>query len=906
VASPDEEIARLTGELEKLGAEAETLTSQVAGTAIVPVGESATAVKLRLASARKELARTAAAIRARGDELREAMLRKQHELTGVLEPMRTQIARLEEGIQAVNLYLGRDEDLVQLADGASAPADTPIVVRQQVLAMDEECAVAAEEGGIDHQSIDEFDAWLLEDPAHLDQVLPEQKGVVALMPRRSDVDYGDPWVSARKNEANHQTYFLVRNGERLYRTTIDDFRVGARLVPARDEFTSFFTRRRYDNNTRSYVHEEIRPGSWEWEEAEEKAEAHQRHYMRVALVLQGLVDRTAVFHPLPVAGLSLLGPDAYDAGHVVIVLDDEHQLGTGKQAFKDWLRETNRELRPGMRIIGAFGSSTFKYLDGDYGHSRIPTSRWASWPDSLVLHTIVDRGKRGGFVFRYDRTDLPSWSEGHKRASCLVFADDEFILAVDRARVEDMERFLRSRTDRKHYASMFPVLKAAIAVKRAEAEEEAPFRQLLAGTIATRNDVSVGEAEADVADLVDWWKFANRHHRPLVGLGDLEQRQTIDSICAEHKRRLADRARAGVDAALVTRLRERHPGAILVARKRSGALIVLVPSAAGQTVFVDEYESTARGEPKASSTWRLVGSRAARWTVLWEAEQWATWDKTASLKEHLTGPEIEALAAEIVEQFDADNWGELVAVTYWPTSREDDWDDWHRHFQVYAREAKSVVPKSVWKPAEAPKLYRHTFKWRRTTGNVPVLDNAAGRYKYGFDLEHGRKVSDPLFDNLPLLYLDERLLADLHRDSARYTEAAQIRRAWSNKVWSATASVREAWRKRELEAARVKFIDDFLDADLWEDHRKTVRIDYPYNHERETWVRNPDNLAALIRPLLLANVAIAGMTVADAVDKHREIAGDPPEIPEDLLDLAFSRPVDEDEDEEEHEDDEDD
>jgi hypothetical protein len=37
--------------------------------------------------------------------------------------------------------------------------------------MDEECAVAAEHGGIDARSIEQFDEWLLADPAHLDQVL---------------------------------------------------------------------------------------------------------------------------------------------------------------------------------------------------------------------------------------------------------------------------------------------------------------------------------------------------------------------------------------------------------------------------------------------------------------------------------------------------------------------------------------------------------------------------------------------------------------------------------------------------------------------------------------------------------------------------------------------------------------
>ena len=41
--------------------------------------------------------------------------------------------------------------------------------------------------GIDARSIEQFDEWLLADPAHLDQVLPEAKGVVVLVPRWTEL-----------------------------------------------------------------------------------------------------------------------------------------------------------------------------------------------------------------------------------------------------------------------------------------------------------------------------------------------------------------------------------------------------------------------------------------------------------------------------------------------------------------------------------------------------------------------------------------------------------------------------------------------------------------------------------------------------------------------------------------------
>lgn len=93
------------------------------------------------------------------------------------------VAKLEEVVYTVQLYLGRDEEVVCLREGEPAPAETPICIRQNVLFMDEEIALTRPDG-IDFEDIAEFDAWLLADPKHLSQVLPEPKGVVVLGVRR--------------------------------------------------------------------------------------------------------------------------------------------------------------------------------------------------------------------------------------------------------------------------------------------------------------------------------------------------------------------------------------------------------------------------------------------------------------------------------------------------------------------------------------------------------------------------------------------------------------------------------------------------------------------------------------------------------------------------------------------------
>ena len=358
-----DELARLSQDVAALQQALQHVTVHVGGageaagleaiTAIVPVDDrSPGGFKIALARVRQLAQAKQAELQARQTELQGILAEKLAVANALLAPLQELVGQIEEAIWTVNLYLGKDEEIVRLRDGEPAPASTPISVRQLVLAMDEECAVAAEEGGIDARSIAQFDAWLLERPEHLDQVLPEPKGVVVLVPRRQSKDYGDPWSNRAAQEADRQSYFLIRNGERLYRICTD-FIVGTTLLPRRDEFLDFFVEERIDWETRERTRVPLEPGSHAYMEAEKRADARGRHYFRIGLILQGLIDRTPVFHPLPGA-IQVTRPEAYDQGWLRIIADAEPALGDGHERFRDWHARLNATLDVGMRVIGAF------------------------------------------------------------------------------------------------------------------------------------------------------------------------------------------------------------------------------------------------------------------------------------------------------------------------------------------------------------------------------------------------------------------------------------------------------------------------------------------------------------------------------------------------------------------------
>lgn len=596
----------------------------VSGALVVSGDGSAADSKRSMALVRAEALKKKAELDAIEREMKAELEARLAEMRAAAAPLIAQVKRMEEGIWTLNLYLGRDEEIVAIRDNQNLPAadpDEPFTLRQEVLTMDEETAAHAESGGIDARNLDVFDAWIAE-PDNLNRTLPERKGVVALVPRRRGRDYGDPWMQRKMEDANRWTYFLIRNGERVWRMSTE-FVVGKHLTPTVAEFTSLFTSRRYDSAARGYVHTPIEPGTQQWADAEKAQDAKQRHYMRVALVLQGLIDRTPVFHPLPDGGINLLDQRTYDEGRAVMVRDAEAGLTDGRPEFGEWLRSKMKDLRPGMRVMGAFHTSTFREAGGEYEEStgrgpgfyhpndrispRARSSYAADKPADATLYTLDKSATLygvHGFTFKFERKKR--WIDHEHRvpkarATCLVTPGDTFVLPFDLVTADECRYYLASRRNRHAYEEMFPLLKACIEAKEAEAAEEAPFRRLLAAALvhqdarlATEGVPGAGalaDASASDADLVaahqtldgfvDWWKLKNSIHRSLAA----NERQAISDIVSEFAARLRGEDQASRDSAAETAMVARlldpalggDPTIMVIGRTRDGGYLAFAP-----------------------------------------------------------------------------------------------------------------------------------------------------------------------------------------------------------------------------------------------------------------------------------------------------------------------------------------
>lgn len=874
------EIAEATAELERLTTGFDVEVPEQTGQALVQTGGSAeqarthiAAVRAKAMHSRQEVENRVALVRAQQEHVKSLMRKQQQLIEAKLGPLEKLVERLEEGVWMVNLYLGTEERIVTIRGEDFAPADAnePVAIRQLVLYMDEECALYAEQGGLDGSDLEEFDKWVTADPAHLEQVLPERRGVVAIKPRRK--------VSRRREQMALEddeklTYFLIRNGDRLYRT-ITKFEVGERLVPTATEFGSFFYVEKRVGKGRSAhtIRVPLQPGTLAYERAEEAADTSQRHYMRVGLILQGLVDRTTVFHPQPEGGVNFLDHE-HGGKSWRFVADAENLLETSRQPFYEWLAERNAQLQVGMRIVGNWYRYTYKRGEDQWHHRTHPQG--AELPPKGVLLTLEERKGGGTFVVRYKRTE-PVYSyygshEAKVRASCLIDVSDRNFLPFDLVTVEEMEAYLSARGDRHAYEDMFPTLKAAIKAKRAEFATEAPFREMLAGVIARDNGVSVEESAEMVPALVDWFKLTNKWHRPLIGT-EAEQTKAVRMIVAEHARRMRDK---DAKPEVVETIRSGLPNAILVARMRDGGYVALAAEN-DRNVFVSEHKFSAKGVEKSVQRWKMMPAltRRARWSVAWMDEaRMEEWDFAASPKDHLSDPEMAHALARI-----ARNKNGLVAVAYDPSSKT--FASWRHTSDNVIDEARPATGEhEKWKVEQ--KLYR----WTRDADGVTVRDGyrsswsnrTTARKPWDTSLAPGKRPWSAVFDGdaaVPdpdeatnryiVLWHDAALDEHVEQQKAEWHEHLKRKRQIDVLTDKLNRQVADAWEKRAEEQAFQKFVSEYLDPGLWEGHRKTLRDNTfaaPFRPNNTTWDKA---LAHLIEEGGVE--AVAGLTVGEVCER---------------------------------------
>ena len=399
-------------------------------------------------------------------EKRKAELEKLKDSLGlVVADFQKKVKKLERIITTIELYLGINEDIIQIQEGETASKEEPITIRQEVLCMDEEVG-DPEDDGLDCKNSEDFDDWRRQYSTfykkyNYEMMIPEEKGVVVFRVRREEKEYSDnPWINAQMNIPNMKTYILIRNGKNLYRI-FAELNIWPTLFPHRVELQEL--KDKWDEiSVEGKGKMIVSEGEDQYKQTDEILENIDNKlfaYKRQILILQGLMDRTPVFHPLPDDRINIMKDETIEKGYVRLVYDDELMLPDERAPFWQWIEDLNKEITEGSRVlyidsISSDGPDLNERLDGRFYRRNYSS---VSGPDTAV-YTVTNRkepDKRDRSVFlndpkevsKYPKEDqvairrgikkIKDWESNFSRGWKLKFPCTVFLMDEDKKEIEE-------------------------------------------------------------------------------------------------------------------------------------------------------------------------------------------------------------------------------------------------------------------------------------------------------------------------------------------------------------------------------------------------------------------------------------------------------------------------------------
>jgi len=429
--------------------------------------------------------------------------RKLDQLNSIKHELSTQLAKVYKVIGIIEIYLGIKETIIQIQEGQSTPAETSVAFRQEILFMDEEVGDPTD-GGLDFERIEQFDSWVT-DNKNYNKLVPEEKCVVVLKPRRYEKEYAELSVFEQGfyNAYNKMTYILIRNGENLYRIFSENISIDPNFFPSKEQMGDLFD-----------TAEGRKKDTWghDIEEAQEQIVDYKKHL----LLMRGLAERTDILHPLP-EGFSFSNQESYEK-HIQFIYDEGPSLTEGKETYENWKKRINEYIKRGSRILFTgypWSLFTERYDElrrfPHYVSERPPKDIYLV--DGVVCEKSIYRdGETERLICHYNPKDsVWGYYEYHERKRSIAFylyKDDDFVLNYDLIDLESIERFLHDRYDRRNYLHMIPILYGIKRNRLKELEKEKALVKL----IGSRNNVG----ELEVWRAIDWWKTKNIWKRPIM------------------------------------------------------------------------------------------------------------------------------------------------------------------------------------------------------------------------------------------------------------------------------------------------------------------------------------------------------------------------------------------------------
>jgi len=328
-----------------------------------------------------------------------------------LSQMKGSIDAIDQRIFTVELYAGLVEQLACIREGEPAHILDKIHLFQRRHYMDEECLVQYEAGGMNFEKIEAFDEWLCRDE-NRNRILPHPRSIVAFRVRRKTKDYDsriNAWIRFSMEQADKWTFLYIRNGGQVWRlSTQIDF--GSQLFPNKEDslllsddgeqrwirvndrgtkFKGVVSNREREHYLQREAEEEAEyqeklkawkrkskaqrkkdgeyfephrhfrdhysfepcdPSSVFYDDAIRSIAKEATEHNRVAVVIQGLIDRSLAVHPHP--PWKLWQADSF-ANAIELVYDVSRALTPGEAPdFGVYAAQLRKSIKVGSLTIG--------------------------------------------------------------------------------------------------------------------------------------------------------------------------------------------------------------------------------------------------------------------------------------------------------------------------------------------------------------------------------------------------------------------------------------------------------------------------------------------------------------------------------------------------------------------------
>lgn len=436
------------------------------------------------------------------------------------EDVRDYVGRVMQGIESLDLYLGKGVEIQSVREGDSAPASEPLTFVQRKLLMDEEFAVWAD---IDHRfdfsNEDKFFESLATEDGMVRQIFPTERCVLVMATTRRYIDYGNIASNMMNNAENKRVFLLVRNGGNIYRiwSPVESHLGAARLFPSRDEQERIF--KGLDGTA-------IRFEDVAYTDSLAKHDAFALHFKRFLLLACGLDHRLQLFGSFypgaPTLDFVSIG---FQERYCRFLHDDVGGavIGQSRQPWEQWLVEQNASVVAGSRVLFNWR----EVMDPETAPSACAGSIFNERfdrryePEAHLGVAVVYRNGRELFV------DVEVIGETRatfkkRRFTCKVnltkylarhWTPDEIpFICLDKADPEDLAWYIQNRASRANHLQYIRMFKAALRFVVAERATEQPSRDWL---FQAMEDGRVGDAAqryALVNQAIQTWRAGHRGH----------------------------------------------------------------------------------------------------------------------------------------------------------------------------------------------------------------------------------------------------------------------------------------------------------------------------------------------------------------------------------------------------------